>query len=641
MKNTKFTILVLSLVLSSLLLITCKKDKVEKTVDTSSISTVFTSSGVMLTVPTIRQEDTTVSHNFSEEDTAVWKCTKIKYNVFGASGGSEGYPEYSPNSSITYPGALLQGKSIESGTPSAIVLKRAGGTISWDIVNGTKSSSKVDEISKSSVYDAMNKILDTTKNYPANFTLQYQSIYSENHLKFELGIGVNNKFTDIKASFGFDYQSTKNSVLVKLKQSYFTMSFDLPTSLDQLFDPSVTPTELAKYVQPSNPATYISDVTYGRIYYMLFQSSSSITDMKAAIDASFKGLTKVDVNAKLGKFSNIKNMNLTVKGYGGDAKTTLATAGNSTEMDKLLLNLVEGGTIGSGKPLSYVIRNVVDNEVVATKLATDYDVVNCELVISHRNPPVWLEHWHGANGILAKFGNGVIGALMQYGNKEDKNFIIFNQDGTKFLESKSGILSSVFDTKDLISAAHLNLPLASGKGNPLLSSSGIGSAAYTPNYLGLNNPLYSFNTTSGQYINFWRVGSEWYSDTLKENSLASKFVHTSSTIGQRGIIEAMTTAEKYGANFYPYADFLGVDFSQTLLGLGTDNAGKISDNWPWLVTGKVEDMTHFWEGKTVETYIWVLGGSNNGDIPNGRFYCVGQKKSPSSNWEFTTVDLKK
>ena len=40
------------------------------------------------------------------------------------------------------------------------------------------------------------------------------------------------------------------------------------------------------YVGPANPPVYIGSVTYGRIFYLLFESSASQTDLEAAVKAA-------------------------------------------------------------------------------------------------------------------------------------------------------------------------------------------------------------------------------------------------------------------------------------------------------------------------------------------------------------------
>ena len=60
---------------------------------------------------------------------------------------------------MIYPGSMLQGNSLHKVTPNPIVVERAGGTISTDILDGNlQSSFQVDNVTKSSITDGINNI---------------------------------------------------------------------------------------------------------------------------------------------------------------------------------------------------------------------------------------------------------------------------------------------------------------------------------------------------------------------------------------------------------------------------------------------------------------------------------------------------
>jgi thiol-activated cytolysin len=146
-----------------------------------------------------------------------------------------------------------------------IAVERAGGTVSYDLNNGNLTSSfPVEKGRKSSIQNAMNQIIfNAPEDLLANFVFKYRQVQSEQALALNLGIDYESAFLDIQSDFGFSSGSSLKRILVELNQSIYTMSFDIPTSLGGLFAPSVTPAELAKYVQEGNPAIYISDVTRG------------------------------------------------------------------------------------------------------------------------------------------------------------------------------------------------------------------------------------------------------------------------------------------------------------------------------------------------------------------------------------------
>jgi len=394
--------------------------------------------------PTVRSEavveDSTGSEIINGE---VWICNTRTLSAQQPGGGNKGFPLFNPNASVIYPGSLLQGKSLKQATPDVIAVDRAGGTVSYDLNNGNLASSfSVDKVSKSAIQNAMNQIIfNAPEDLPANFVFKYSQVQSEQALALSLGIDYESAFVDIQSDFGFSSGSSLNRILVELNQSFYTMSFDIPTSMDGLFAPSVTPADLAKYVQEGNPATYISDVTYGRIYYMLIESSSSYTEMEAEISASFSGVVNsatADISAH--SLSNLDNLKIKVMAFGGEATTSLLTVGE-TDLSRLVSLLAESTTISTGLPISYVVRSVLTNQVVSVQLATEYDVTECEPAPEGGEPP-YTVHWKGQ--VLERMGP--VGAAFATKGTE---FILISEDGMQFMRSNVGSLEGPFPISDL------------------------------------------------------------------------------------------------------------------------------------------------------------------------------------------------
>ncbi|MBR9920355.1 MAG: thiol-activated cytolysin [Bacteroidetes bacterium] len=376
-------------------------------------------------------------------DGTTWTCVTETVSIQDGAGGKDGFPLFSPNSSVIYPGNMLQGNSLNSATPKIIGVKRAGGTISTDVVDGNiQPAFEVDEITKSDVTIAINSIVNSSTGVlPANFTFRYENVQSREQFALSAGVDVNSSFVDLEANVNFSSDKEYNRYLVTLNQSYYTMSFDIPTSLDDLFDPSVTPEDLAKYVGPGNPATYISDVTYGRIFYMLIESTSSVTEMDAAVAASFNGIgTSVDGYVETDYLQELDELKIQVYAFGGESSSTLQTIGE-TNIPDLVDLLAESSQITNGKPISYVVRSVYDNQIVSTQLATQYDITNCTPSGPDGAPP-YTEHW--TNNVVSKMGP-VGAAYNTYGTE----FILISKDGQQFMRSNTGELEGPFSINEL------------------------------------------------------------------------------------------------------------------------------------------------------------------------------------------------
>ncbi|MEM6964668.1 MAG: thiol-activated cytolysin family protein [Bacteroidota bacterium] len=375
--------------------------------------------------PTVNTStDTTEVQNNLPISNGTFNCTTVTYSVDAAGGGDSGFPLFNPGADVIYPGSMLQGNSLHKATPNPIVVERAGGTISTNILDGNlQSFFEVDEVTKSSITNGMNNIIaNSNGSIPSNFDMTVVNIQSREQFALALGLDVNTAFVDVESKFNYSSETEKSSFLVSLNQEYYTMTFDLPTSLDKLFAPSVTPEQLANYVGESNPATYISSVTYGRIFYMLIESTSSETELRVAIDGAFSGVVAdVDAELEIDYFSSLDNVTYSVFAYGREAGPTFELVGE-TNMEKLRNGLKESTSLGSGKPLSYVVRNVKDNQIVATQLATQYDVVECEQISNVGTLPA-IVHWTG-HPAIAELGP----ITAAYANSDD-HFILINEQG--------------------------------------------------------------------------------------------------------------------------------------------------------------------------------------------------------------------
>jgi len=378
--------------LSLLMLAACQQeDELQQEMTTTTIKEVFTSGGVPEEVQSVEEEEVLGEEEVLLPDGSTWKCTTTRVSV---TEGSSDFPLFNPNASVIYPGSLLQGGSLQQATPSVIPVKRAGGTISIDIIDGSAQPSfEVEEVSKSSIATAANQIIgESSGTVPANFNFSAEQVFSKEQLALSLGVNVETQFVTVGSQLDFRQDKEYNRFIVKLNQSFYTLSFDIPTSLSQLFAPDVTATDLAKYVSPGNPATYISDVTYGRIYYMLVESSSSAMEIDAAISASFSGVSaggSVDIETNY--LRELSDMQIKVVALGGESKSTFATIGE-TDLGNLVSLLGESTDIASGVPVSYVVRSAINNEVVNTKLAAEYDRKECIALSTPLGSPIlWFD----------------------------------------------------------------------------------------------------------------------------------------------------------------------------------------------------------------------------------------------------------
>ncbi|MFT5817697.1 MAG: thiol-activated cytolysin [Lentimonas sp.] len=464
---------------------------------------------------------TSTKDSFYSKDGFDWKCTTEKFDIEDGIGGSGGFPLFNPNANVIYPGNLLQGSSLRKATPDVIAVGRAGGTISYDIIDGnTNSSFTVDAVSKSSIADGMNQIISGSNTLPANFSFSYTHIQSREQFALEVNADFENAFLELEGKFAMETDNSYSSYLVRLDQQYYTMSFDIPTDISQLFAPDVTAADLAKYIGPGNPATYISDVTYGRIYYLLVESTSSALDIEAAISGSFSGISgSGSGSVETSFYEELNNLKIKMFAYGGEAGGTLQTAG-SLDIASLSDKLAAAGDINNGRPLSYVVRNAYDNQIVAMPVAVQYDVVTCKELGETVVLPSLTAHWGRKVAAMLEEVGGNVGAIVQIG--DDRH--IYNKAGTHYLIDKNGELSG---PHELAILNDLNIPIS-----PIGAADKL-TINFTINGTDIRNHYYYFNEL-GNTFSLCDLDHNWQTTPTVEYSI-SEFAGGSCPFNGEGI----------------------------------------------------------------------------------------------------------
>jgi hypothetical protein len=303
-------------------------------------------------------------------------CTETTYS---RTEGRADQPVFNPAAGVLYPGNLLQGKGIVDGVLQPIPLDRGPGDIVIDLVNGsTTPGVSVDQMSFKSVAEAMNTIVtETPDDLPARTRYSMKQVRSAEELAVAIGVDFEIIGFALEGEFNYQESSEYNRFVVQLTQEYYTMVYDLPTTYDEVFAPEVTSDQLATYVQPGNPAAFVHSVTYGRMFYLLIQSTNTVQQISASIDASFSAaVASGSVSADASYISELSDLSIGGWAEGGDA--SLAGGALQGDVDALSAFIEDGGTITTGVPLSYVVRSVNRPDLILNVgRADEYTVEEC------------------------------------------------------------------------------------------------------------------------------------------------------------------------------------------------------------------------------------------------------------------------
>lgn len=366
----------------------------------------------------------------------IWICREIRRNVAEA---PEQYPIFSPNADVIWPGAALQGGSISCPTPDRIIAKRGSGNVIISNLTGTFHSSEfIPEVRMSTVFDAANKIIASQpENFPANMFISIERIKTKEELA--LSLHANSSFFGLfsaSASFDYNEDDTYTRFLVTLNQSFYTLLFERPSRIDDFFAADVTAEDLKPFVGEGNPPVYISSVNYGRIFYLLIESTEEANSMSGAIslDFLFGG-----VGGSYKHVYQLKNLRIQAFALGGDKDQALsAVFGGLGQLQSFLQSLKAGGQIKSAMPLSYVVRSVRSDKLVKNGVATEYVIREATPTGNNLSAPTPLKPIDGEvvdNG--SSFKNDPITWQFEWlkcPTASKYNLVVFNPKGDIFLD---------------------------------------------------------------------------------------------------------------------------------------------------------------------------------------------------------------
>ncbi len=280
-----------------------------------------------------------------------------------------------------YPGALVQGSSLAKGGMPATVPagaeSRLPGKIYLSIVSGDPDKDYFEKecpMSASSVTATMNDLLEELSGHPARTSFEMSIVQSTEQMALSLGINLKLYGQKINSSFGTSFNETKNYVAVKLNQTFFTMGYDDP-SFGRVFTDDVTADDLAPYTGVGNPICYVSSVSYGRVFILLYETSESAEVLRSALAATFSNgsSTYNDFEMK----NTITNSSVKILQIGGDPVAGLETM--MGDMDKIRQFVVGGAKVtptNVGAPISYKINHLYDNTNVTLSNTLEYTVKN-------------------------------------------------------------------------------------------------------------------------------------------------------------------------------------------------------------------------------------------------------------------------
>jgi len=309
----------------------------------------------------------------------VYDCTSTPYSL---TENPEKIVTLDPDANVLWLGALLQGKGYKDGIGSLAELpvrERAPLTISVDLL--TEDNMRVVENpSLGTVNQALGEIVagaaEADNRAGSSVSFAQERTYSVSQAALKLGLSAGYMSVSVQASLGASRTAAERTVTAYFVQKMFTASVELPDDPMDFFSPEFTREKLDEQlasgrIGPDNLPVYVSSITYGRILMFSFTSRSNITDIRAALSASFSSLAGASIEARY--LDILNEAKISVVTIGGEGRNATALIQNGQLRDYFN----EESALTSARPISYTVRNLGDNSIARVSETTAYDIVEC------------------------------------------------------------------------------------------------------------------------------------------------------------------------------------------------------------------------------------------------------------------------
>lgn len=292
-----------------------------------------------------------------------------------------------------YPGALLQGRYFDGGSFVPVTIPRAGGTITMSGLYGTAANFNrtVDTISYANINSAIISLLSDNQiqGTAANASYRVEAVNSSDEWAFQLGTHVKTIGVDLTASVDAGRKTSKNTVVMKFTQVFYTVSYADPLRRTDVFADGEGFDDPEDQIGKGNPPLYVSNVKYGRQVFFFATSSESSTYVKAALNGAYNGAAaSVTVDGKMTYKDVMARTEISYVARGGDAGLALEplkSAKPEELYDRIRESLANRNAAtwspqNPGIPVAYTLRYLDDRTVALKGFSTTYDRHDCHTV---------------------------------------------------------------------------------------------------------------------------------------------------------------------------------------------------------------------------------------------------------------------
>jgi hypothetical protein len=283
-----------------------------------------------------------------------------------------------PNSDVLFLGSLVKGNSLASGILDPIPLKRSPLTLTvTDVAGSGPLSRTIPSPDLASVTTGVRDLLTGLGPAQTTAAIVYEMGEGESAEDALLDVGVSVKWlsNSVKASLTSTQSTKSHTIVVKLLQRYYTVSVNPPASAAAMISPDVSVSDAQRFIGTGNPPAYVATVTYGRMLFYVFESTSSIDKLKAALDATFNILSvSGQVNITSDQQQTLNSSNIRMFAFGGSASDAVKLVTGDFK-SALVDYLRAGANFSAASPgvlLTYQTRFLKDCGLARINVATQW-----------------------------------------------------------------------------------------------------------------------------------------------------------------------------------------------------------------------------------------------------------------------------
>ena len=260
-------------------------------------------------------------------------------------------------SNIMWPGALVQGASINNNNFAPILLARSRGRIRLDgsfVGDATDRFVDLPVIGAGEAASARERMLAqiNARDVAGTSHVTFATAGTVREGMVKLGVTYKSAANSLSVNGSLNSSFNDNTVFAKYTQVFYKVAFDPDGSLDSpFFADSVTLNQVKRFTSPQNPPLFVSEVTFGRTLVLQVRARKSTTDLEAAVKAAFGPVS----GSLEGTFKETLDSStveaLSVGATGELSARTLASAMNAPNaVDAFRKYMTEGAIFGPTNP---------------------------------------------------------------------------------------------------------------------------------------------------------------------------------------------------------------------------------------------------------------------------------------------------